>query len=248
MIGDIETVMWKECKELLGLRACNRLRSGPWNLLILLLVFGVFMPLQWGRGWVESPLGLVYWAWVPLFLVSSIIADAFAGERERHTLETLLASRLPDLAILIGKAATAVLYAWSLTLASLLLGLVTVNLTDWSGHVLLYAPQVAAGGTVLGLLTAGLAAGAGVLVSLRAVTVRQAAQTMSIAVMLLVFVPVFGIQALPAAIRAALVSGLQHVDPAIAAGSAFLLIGTLDVGLIAAARARFRRSHLMLAN
>ena len=74
MIRDIGTVMWKEWRELLGFRSWDCLRRGPWSLLITLLVFGVLMPLQFGRAWVESPLGLAYWAWVPLLLVSGVIA------------------------------------------------------------------------------------------------------------------------------------------------------------------------------
>ena len=36
----------------------------------------------------------VMWMWFSLLLVINVVADSFAGERERHTLETLLASRL----------------------------------------------------------------------------------------------------------------------------------------------------------
>ena len=57
------------------------------------------------------------------------VADSFAGERERHTLETLLASRLPDRAILFGKVLAAVGYGWVLVMLMLVLSLVTVNLT-----------------------------------------------------------------------------------------------------------------------
>ena len=245
MIADIGTVMWKELRELLAFRGGRRARGGIWNLLVMLLLFGVFMPLQWGREWIESPLGLAAWAWVPLFLVAGVVADSFAGERERLTLETLLASRLPDLAILLGKAATSVLYAWGLTAASLLIALVTVNVSQWSGHLLVYSPGMAAGGMLLGLLTAGLAAGAGVLVSLRAPTVRQAAQTMSIAIMVLVFVPVFGIQVLPATARAALAATFQHLQPGVTFGAVTLVVAALDVALIAAARIRFRRPRLI---
>jgi ABC-2 type transport system permease protein len=98
------------------------LRGGWLGLVIFVAVFGILLPLQSGRGWVESPTGLAVWAWVPFLLVSSVVADSFAGERERHTLETLLASRLPDRAILFGKLATAVGYGWGFALLSLSTG------------------------------------------------------------------------------------------------------------------------------
>ena len=52
-------------------------------------------------------------------MVSSLVADSFAGERERHTLETLLASRLPDRAILAGKLLVPVAVAWGAALLAL---------------------------------------------------------------------------------------------------------------------------------
>ena len=72
------------------------MRGGRFSLVILVGVFGVFLPLQSGAEWVQSPATVFYWGWVPLMLVGGAVADSFAGERERHTLETLLASRLPD--------------------------------------------------------------------------------------------------------------------------------------------------------
>ena len=71
---------------------------------------------------------LVAWSWVPLMLVAGVVADSFAGERERHTLETLLASRLSDEAILVGKVTAAVGYGWGFTLVMAVVSLVSVNI------------------------------------------------------------------------------------------------------------------------
>ncbi|MDA8216964.1 MAG: ABC transporter permease [Dehalococcoidales bacterium] len=246
MIGDIWTVAWKEWKHLF---AQGGRRGGLLSMLVFVGVFGVFLPLQTGRDWVASPLGLVYWAWVPLFLVIGLIADAFAGERERHTLETLLASRLSDKAILFGKVVAAMGYGWGMALAGLILSLITVNVAYAGGGLLLYSPEVAVAAVVLSLLTAGLAAGAGVLVSLRAATVRQATQTMSIATMLLLFVPVFGIQALPQDVQLRLVQTVMGVGTGsiwllILGASAVLIV--IDAALLAASVARFKRAQLIL--
>ena len=244
MMADVWTVIWKEWKEIFLQR--GSLRGGAWNLLLMIGVFGVFLPLQTGRAWVESPMGLIYWAWVPLFLVISVIADSFAGERERHTLETLLASRLSDRAILLGKVGAAVGYGWGLTMVAMLVGLVTVNLAHGHGELLLYPATVFLGIVVLSLLAAGLVAGAGVLVSLRASTVRQAAQTLSIAIMLLLFVPVFGVQALPVEWKVRLVQAVMGVDveQIVLVAAAVLIV--LDPGLLAVAMARFQRARLIL--
>ena len=55
-------------------------------------MLGIVTPLQMGSLWLTSPLMLAYWPLLSSGMVSTLIADAFAGERERHTLETLLAT------------------------------------------------------------------------------------------------------------------------------------------------------------
>jgi len=242
MMTDIGTVMWKEWKEILSWGGGR----GKVGLLIFVGVFGIFLPLQMRRAWVESPMVLAYWAWVPLFLVTSVIADSFAGERERHTLEALLASRLSDRAILFGKVGAAVGYGAGITWLILLLGLVTANLAHGQGKPLLYPLTVGLGIVGLSLLSAGLAAGAGVLVSLRAATVRQAQQTLSIAIMLLLFVPTFGTQALPVEWKARLFETFMAMDITRLVVIAVVILAALNVGLLAAAMTRFRRAQLIL--
>ena len=243
-MADVLTVAWKEWRELLQLGGSHR--GGRFSLVILVLVFGVFLPFQSGAEWVESPATVFYWGWVPLMLVGGAVADSFAGERERHTLETLLASRLPDRAILLGKMAAAIAYGWGLVIVMLVLSLVTVNLSARTGPLLMFPWRFAVGAPLLAFLGAGLAATAGVLVSLRAQTVRQAAQTLNVGVLLLVFIPVLGMQALPEAWRAQIgawtmttgVDGLLWVSAAV--------LAALDLAFLAAAFARFRRARLVL--
>jgi ABC-2 type transport system permease protein len=244
VIRDVLTVAWKEWHELLQLG--GSFRGGRLSLVILLGVFGVFLPLQSGADWVQSPATVFYWGWVPLMLVGGAVADSFAGERERHTLETLLASRLPDAAILVGKMLAAVSYGWGLVLAMLVLSLVTVNVTAGGGTPLLFPWRFAVGAPLLALLGSILAASAGVMVSLRAPTVRQAAQTLNVGILLLILLPVVGLQALPESWKVqasawVLSKGTDGLLWAVAASLALL-----DLGLTAAAFARFRRARLVL--
>jgi len=81
MLRDIQTILWKEWKELLTGRG---VRGGWLNLFIMLGVLGIFLPYQFGHTLVTSPLSLAVWLWVPAFLVLQVIADSFAGERERQ--------------------------------------------------------------------------------------------------------------------------------------------------------------------
>lgn len=242
MIGDLGTVIWKEAREVLSLSGGR----AKWGLLVFVGLFGVLMPLQMGREWVESPAALAYWSWIPLLLVNSTIADAFAGERERHTLETLLASRLSDRAILFGKVLAAVAYGCAVTWTSVLMGLVTVNLAHGEDGILLYSPGLCLGILGLSILSAGLAAGAGVLISLRAPTVRQAQLVLSRAAIVLIFVPIFGVRALPSAWKTRLGELLLHLDLTRAVILAMGVLIATDAALLAAAMARFRRTKLIL--
>jgi len=243
MITDIWTIMWKEIKELLTQR--GRFRGGGAGMLIFIGVFGIFMPLQFGRSWVDSPAGLIYWAWIPFLLVSSVVADSFAGERERHTLETLLTSRLSDRAILFGKVLAAITYGWGFTIFSILLGLITVNVAFGKGQILLYPATIGLGILVLSFLVAGLAATLGVLVSLRASTVRQAQQTFTVAFFIL-FVPMFLLPMLPPAWLARIGQLLTTANVEVIASAVAVLLLIVDSGLLAIALARFKRARLIL--
>ena len=100
MLDDILTVMWKERKGLFRFRGS---RSRFLLTLLSPVFFAIFQPLRDGAAWVEQEQSVVLSAMVSVLLVAITVPDSFAGERERHTLGTLLASRLPDRAILFGK-------------------------------------------------------------------------------------------------------------------------------------------------
>lgn len=242
MMPDALTIVWKEWKEILHWGGTR----GKLGIVLFLLAFGVVLPWQMGRAWIASPLALVYWAWVPFLMVTTVTADAFAGERERHTLETLLASRLPDRAILIGKIGAAMGYGVGLTWLSLLLGLVTTSLVYGAGRILTYSPAVGAGILALSLVGAALAAGGGVLVSLRAATVRQAQQTLNIAIMLCLFVPLLGVRALPDAWRARAAAAVQTLGSRGLTVAVVIALALVATGLLAIAAGRFRRARLVL--
>lgn len=245
-LGDILTVLWKEWKEL-PLNASDRgLVKGPLGILIVIGVFGVMLPLQSGRAWVDSPMALLVWGWVPILLVSNVVAQAFAGERERHTLETLLATRLPDRAILLGKVAASASYGWSVTVICLLLGLISVNVAHWDGTPLLYSPVTWLGALVLLPLIALFAANLGVLVSLRSSTVRQAQQTLGIVSMVLVFGLGYGAQALPPAWQQAAFGLLMDGGSTMVVIALGVLLAAANAVVLLIAMSRFQRTRLIL--
>ncbi|HET7034433.1 MAG TPA: ABC transporter permease [Thermomicrobiaceae bacterium] len=240
MIADSLTVAIKEWKEMLKGGSRGRTAS-----LILIAIYGIVFPLQVGRSWITGYQSIAFGIFVPFFLVFSVVADAIAGERERHTLETLLASRLSDRAILLGKIAAVTLYGWGLTMASLLLGLVTVNVTQ-GGGLEIYPAKRAAALVGFSLLVALLAAGIGVLASLRAATVRQAYQTLTVSWLVAFFAGIFGVQQLSARTQHRLLDWLRGIGFGHAALIVAAIVLLIDALLFALALARFQRARLIL--
>jgi len=234
MLNDIYTVLWKEARELV-------LQQGsPWRWAgmqaLNLAVLGGFLPWQFGRAWVESPAMMALWLWMPLLNTVNVAADSFAGERERHTLETLLASRLPDRAIVLGKVLVAVGYGWATALGAALVGLVSVNLFHGNGEWVMYRPEVWVGLALLTPLASGLVATLGALVSLRASTVRHAFQVLGVGMLVLTMGPVLAMRYLPPV----------TVDPRQAV--LVVCVGLVAVLALALAAAfnRFRRTRIPL--
>jgi ABC-2 type transport system permease protein len=243
MISDITTIIWKEFKELLIQKP--NFRGGWVGLLIFIAVFGILLPLQSGRAWVETPIGIIYWAWVPFMMVSTVIADSFAGERERHTLETLLASRLTDKAILFGKIGAAIAYGWGLTLISLLLGLVTVNVAFAPGNLLMYPADIGFSILVISFLLAALASTLGVLLSLRASSVRSAQQMLGV-VALLPLLLILIVPMLPVSITEQAFSMVMTRNVMTMVLPVIIGLVLLDSVLLATAMGRFQRARLIL--
>ncbi|MBI4885808.1 MAG: ABC transporter permease subunit [Acidobacteria bacterium] len=236
---DAIAVAWKEWSEQIGQRGFR----GYQGILLMILVFGIVLPLQNGPAWITSPIIGIAWSWVPMFLVTTVIADAIAGERERHTLETLLASCLSDRAILFGKMGAAIGYAGAVTAISLFVGLVAVNLVHRQGGLLLYGAPVVLVMCVGGVLGAVFVAAVGVLISLRAATVRQAQQTLGGAIMALLLAPLAAVRLLPTEWLSSLrPDSATYVQLGVIAAAAFAL---LDAGVVALATVRFRRARLI---
>lgn len=205
---DLLVVAEKELKEIIGAGGGRR---GVVRELLFVGIFGLFFPLSQAEAWRMGAVPAAFVLLIPLFLVGPHVADSFAGERERRTLETLLATRLPDAAIFLGKVLAVCAYAWAVTFLILVASLGTLNATGAGrppaiaglpapdGGPFLYPGFVWAAWAVGSAATSLLLASVGTFVSLRAKTVRSAAQALTIPL----FVVIFGASAgLPVAWRA----------------------------------------------
>jgi ABC-2 type transport system permease protein len=254
MIQDILTVMWKERRERAGVH--NGLRAKLVGMLFPLLTLGILAvlpPLAVGPGWVSSPFIFIASVFVPFMMAISSVSESFAGERERKTLETLLATRLPDRAILFGKMAVPVLDGLVATVFAHLVSLFVLN-AAFGGGLLLYHPGMALLVVVLAVAVAVFSTAVGVLMSLRAPTVQQATLNLMVAFMapsvLLLVTAYFMAAAFPgawgAAVERLLTGGLLRADLAELVLLAVGLLALLDVALVLIAVSRFKRARLGL--
>lgn len=242
---DFLTVLWKEWKEIILQRSAGG--SGSRQPLVFIALLGVFVPWRMGAARFFSPAQLLVFVFLSAVVITAVIADSFAGERERHTLETLLASRLSDRAILLGKVAAAIAYGWMISIACIAAGTITVNLSGSHGEFMIY--RDAASWLILLLgppLVGGLISTAGVLISLHAATVRQAQQTLGYGFMIVVLGIIFGSEALPAEWKVWLARNLAGWSFAELVLLAAGVILAADLALLMAGMARFQRSKLVL--
>lgn len=195
MIRDLITIAKKELKEVMLKRGSYK--SGLINLLIVIGVFGVFMPLQNGKDWLSEPANLLMWAWVPVFMTMSISPDSIAGERERRTLETLLASRLSDRAIILGKIFASVGYVLIVSLLSMASAVIALNIVIRDQGFLFYPGWSFPIALLVNLLTCFLMGTLGTLLSINASSGREVYQKLSIGFLVIAFLPMILLKFLP---------------------------------------------------
>jgi ABC-2 type transport system ATP-binding protein len=180
---------------------------------------------------------------ISFLVVMAYVADSFAGERERHTLETLLASAVPDEALFVGKVCASVGYGWFAALVLLAMLLAGANLRAPGS---MYSPPV----LLVAFVTAPLAllffSIAGVMLSVRAPTVK-AAQARTSVLLFGVFIPFVVLKNFlaPGWIREAARALQTQRGLLLSLGANSVLLLVLDVALIAFAMTRFRRARMI---
>jgi ABC-2 type transport system permease protein len=257
-VRDLLIVAQKELREIVGAGGGRR---GMVRELVFVGIFGLFFPLSQAEAWRMGVVPAAFVLLIPLFLVGPHVADSFAGERERKTLETLLATRLPDAAIFLGKVLAVCAYAWAVTFLILVASLATLNATgagappDLPGFpapdrgIFLYPAFVWAAWGLGSAATSLLLGAIGTFVSLRAKTVRAAAQALTIPIFLMIFGVSAGFpvvwRSLPEGTRdrlAAIAATMSPLEFLVGLAVALLL---LDAALLWVGVRRFRRDTLI---
>lgn len=161
-------VRWELMRTLYERGVMQRLVLPQMIFLIWLVVSGAFLP--WMLQLNQIMLGLLLAQSGMLILIR--VADSFAGERERSTLEVLLLSPVPDWLLVAGKALALLAVALlSFAAAMLFYGIVAVLFTPSAPSAAWYVTAFFLGLTVLLTLI-----NVGLLVSWRAPSVQAAQQ------------------------------------------------------------------------
>lgn len=176
MTGDIWTILWRDLRSyaaqfeeprrfLLGVAA---------SAIFLILIefsFGIHEQIQ-----AAHPVLLIWvWCWLPLGSAVTLSTDAIAGERERHTLESLLATRIPVRAILAGKTLSITIQSWISAVALAFGALAVLNLaTIVRGEIVMYPWSVLLFGPLFSFFLTMLGTLVAIFFSMDSPTVRQA--------------------------------------------------------------------------
>jgi ABC-type transport system involved in multi-copper enzyme maturation permease subunit len=181
-MGPLGALLKKELTEILGDRSSRR-GGFIQGVIIIAVLGGVFpasVPAVWVAGSVKA---LLYFGLLPGVPAAVLAADAIAGERERRTLPTLLASPIRESTLLFGKWLAAVAYGGAIALLALVLALIVVT---WTVGAFAPSPVLVIGALAAGLASAALMASVTVIVSMMVSAARAAQQIASVLSMLLI--------------------------------------------------------------
>lgn len=169
MSAGLTAVIWKEWREL---RQFLRDRSTIFSLVMIAVPF-VLMDILSPEDWREPTSFVAPFTVLTLILCLVSVTDAFAGERERLTLEALLATPLRSADIVLGKLVVILLFAAGTALTVLSAGQVIVAFSiDGNYHFISLMPLLA--GIISGMVVAVFFISVGMVVSLKSSTVRRA--------------------------------------------------------------------------
>jgi hypothetical protein len=157
-----------------------------------LLALGILLPWHLGFDFLDAMILLAY-ACLPVLLVAPVVAESFAGDRDRAQIPATL-EELRQL--LYAKVAAGALYGWISALLALVMGLATVSLsfTRWILPPALLAIDLA----LMSLAVSVSAASVSAVVSVRARSSKYAKRTLRQGFLLLLVLVIYYSRFVPA--------------------------------------------------
>lgn len=134
-----------------------------------------------------------------------ITPDSFAGERERHTLETLLATPITEAEIFLGKFIAILGIGVGFAVLGSVLNTFVMVARYGAATLLQLSFGVLATGIAMGLLTTAILVGLGMILSVHVRTVRTANQVFAYSLVALIFIASAASGSLPAPLVSAVI-------------------------------------------
>ena len=171
---DIYTIAWKEWKEIFSQE--NNLKTGFLYLLLCVCILAIFMPLppKNAEELASSPVDLIYfWSGIPYSLIVLYRQFGIFEERQRKTLSTLIATKIPDCAIVFGKIGATVILCWISTVLAGMLSIIKANVVNQENILFFYTGKSLLFGVCVSLLFTILTASSGMFISFSTKTATQ---------------------------------------------------------------------------
>jgi ABC-2 type transport system permease protein len=231
-LGKVAALVKKELWESFGDRTSRR--GGVVQAAVLVVGLGFLGPRAGVEAWTTSaPFSIGLFAFIPGVAAASMAADAFAGERERRTLETLLATPVGETVLLAGKALASL--AFGAVVGALGLVAATLSVRSMTGTPFLPSATQALGALGATVASSALMAAAAIVVSMLVPVARATQQIISIGTMV---------------VYAALAVTWGALHLAVTWRNVFLAeaaMAALAVAVLGLARALFRRERFFVA-
>ncbi len=251
MFAEIVAIVWKEWRQLLQ-RAGGNLSLFILRMMFVFVLFAGLTKVTVENGAIADYSWEQIWITIPLVIVLGLISFSFAGERETHTLPTLLASPLSDRALVLGKISFPVIYGFSCSLIVSLCLLVKVNILHDKGELLFYSLESFVSGILTSLLVAIFIATLGVYRSACAPTIRQAQTSLLLTVFIVILLPGILLIAssflIPQGIRQNLLVLSQGLNSSTMTAISLLGFAIFDLILIVLLLKWFDRDKLLTVN
>jgi ABC-2 type transport system permease protein len=242
IFGDILTIMRKEWREIVS--ASGPVSTTKMNLIVLtaMLIFCAVIAALMPADVTLRP-GVLVVTMVAYIVVLTSICDSFPGERERHTIETLLASAIPDEALLLGKILGSVIYSWAFVVLILVTILIGANIRNFPA---MYPASILIAALIATPLLLLLFSTAGVLLCMRLPTVRAAQARVTGATLAFFIAGVIFSKFMPDGWRQQVSAMMSNESSRLSAvATQVVALVVLNVTLLVFAMMRFRRSRLI---
>jgi ABC-2 type transport system permease protein len=237
--SQVAAVVWKEWRE--TFRLGRAMRSTSFRFL-LLVVFASILGWRQGQAFGRDFSTVILLAEFTVLATFPVVTDVFAGEKERHTLETLLASSASERDILLGKFLAILLFGVGFACLACLVEVATVLARFGASSLSGMSLSLILSGLLVGAASGAVLTSLGVVFSLHSNTVRTANQLFAYTIVGLLFATTSAVRSLPATWVATVSDWRMHTPAAIQVLAVVAIMTGLSAIILGIGLATFKRA------